>query len=101
MNHIKSKKRLLAILLCLCLTLVLSLSYYYIFTNSKHICSGHDCRVCEQLQIAEHLIEQIKHAIVPTVIIIMTVLLVYHFKKLVDTLFEKDSPVDRKVRLNH
>lgn len=101
MNVNNSKRSLMAFVLCASLILVLCFSYLYIVTHNNHHCSGHECPVCEQIQIAEHMIEQIKNAMITIDVIFMVAFFVCHLLEMTYVLLEKDSPVKRKVRLNN
>lgn len=101
MNVNSSKRSLMAFVLCTALILVLSFSYLYIFSNNNHQCSEHECPVCEQIQIAEHIIEQVKNAIITIAVLCMTVFFICHLLDMTYVLLVKDSLVKRKVRLNN
>lgn len=101
MNMNSSKRSLMAFILCASLVLVISFSYLYIFSHNNHSCSGQECPVCEQIQIAEHMIEQIKNAMITIAVIYMTVFFVCRLLEMTCVLLENDSPVKRKVRLNN
>lgn len=99
--NLKSKKSIMAFVLCICLIAMLSLSYLYIFTHNNHNCTGRDCPVCEQIHIAEHIIEQIRNAINIVAVFYTAVFFLCHCIEMTYILLEKDSPVKRKVRLNN
>lgn len=96
-----NRRSVLAIVLCVCLIMVISFSYLYIFTHSNHHCTGNECPVCEQIHIAEHMIEQIKSAIINLAVLISAVFFVCHLVKMAYILVENDTLVKQKVRLNN
>jgi hypothetical protein len=96
-----NRRSFLAIMLCVCLIIVLSLSYLYIFTHSKHHCTGNECPVCEQIHVAEHIIEQIKSAITTIAVNVSAVFFVCRFFKMTYILVDNNTLVKQKVRLNN
>lgn len=101
MKKTNFRKSLLAVIMCACLIIVLSLSYLFIITHKEHHCSGHNCSVCEQLQIAENIIGQIKLAFKTVTVLISAILFIYYCVKVVYIFYESDTPIKRKVRMNH
>ncbi len=101
MNKTNFRKRILALAMCACLIIVLSLSYLFIINHKEHHCSGKNCSVCEQLQIAENIIGQIKLALKAVAVLTSAILFVYYSIKIVYIFLKNDTPIKRKVRMNH
>lgn len=100
MNNTNLRKSMIAIIMCVCLIMVLSLSYLFIVTNEEHHCTGKHCPICEQIQLAEHIIEQIKIAIKTVAVLISAIIFIYYSIKVVYIFDESNTPVKRKVRMN-
>jgi hypothetical protein len=96
-----NRKKMIAWFICIFLIMVLSLSYLFIVTHKKHQCTGDKCPICEQLQLAEHIIAQIKTAVLPAIILLVSNIFVYESKKNVHIFHESDTLIKRKVRLNN
>lgn len=101
MNNKISKKSMLALFMCVCLSLVLSLSYLYVFTHIKHQCTQSECPVCERIQVAAHMIEQIRNTVLGIAVLITAVFFACYFKKITYLFIVSNTPVRNKVRLNN
>jgi hypothetical protein len=101
MKQIKHWKKGIAIFLCICLISVLSLSYFFIVTHERHHCTGKNCTVCEQLQIAEQIIGQMKFTILTAVAVLFAYLFLCEEIHMVSFCIVINTPVKQKVRMNH
>lgn len=71
----KWTKKAAILLTVLFFVLSFSLSFYYIADNAHHHCSGEDCPVCAEIDIAVHLLTSVKY--VPILSACLAVLYVF------------------------
>ncbi|MFA9377342.1 MAG: hypothetical protein ACERKZ_11390 [Lachnotalea sp.] len=101
MNRKIMRKKYLAVFMCMCVVALISLSYLFIVTHAEHNCTGKDCPICAQIQVAQHFIEQIKTAIITVAVFISAIILSYYNKKVVCIFEESNTLIKQKVRLNN
>lgn len=80
---------------------MLFMSEVFIFTHLRHECTGRDCKVCAEIQIAENVVRQIGTAIVVDVVLLFYIHKINSQKRYVimNEIFR--SLVSDKVRLNN
>jgi hypothetical protein len=84
-----------------CLALLAVFAEIFIFTHLIHDCTGEDCAICEQIEIAQRVLEKLGR-IAAAVFLAFTIadytkLLV---KPSVAFLFQPSTPVSLKIRIN-
>jgi hypothetical protein len=96
----KSIKIELAFCMAFLILGVLFSSVVYILNNSHHVCSGKDCAVCAELQLAEAALNQMSSAILFYPVLFALAFIYAGSKSIVDPVYLIHTPVHMKVRLN-
>ena len=102
MQNIDRRKSLLAAVILICFVAVVLLSSLFIVTHIDHECTGHDCPICHQIQIAENSLQQIGICLV---VFFFSIVATFRFRKMLCrngyNIVLSVSPVSLKVRMNN
>lgn len=95
----KKTNRVLAVIFAVLITLVVIFSVSFISDNAHHDCLGENCPICEQMQIAENIINKIS-TVMLVVVVGLFLCLLAHFCHRENRVFTvTKSPILLKVKL--
>ncbi len=97
----KTKQRGAACIMAVMMLLVVLLSSFFIAVHADHDCTGEDCPICASIQHCENAIRGIGSGVTAVSAVIVPVLISLLLISGGVALFQFDTPVSTKVRLNN
>lgn len=76
-------------------------SVFFLVNNAHHDCTGENCPICEQLQIAENIVNKLSTAIVSIAAAIFLCVSAQTCSSSYHYIIVEDSPVRLKVKMLH
>lgn len=92
--------KILAVVLAFFLFLTVILSFHFIATHLKHACTGEDCPICYELQIAEAIIKQVSLGVIGILLFAYLIIHFYFCTHIFLSSTSKRNPIKDKIRMN-
>jgi len=96
-NNLKNK---IAFCMAILILFVIFNAEIFIIKNIHHNCSGKNCPICEEIQIAEAMIQQFGSAVPTVMFLIVFVIFIAEIISITNQVILFSTPVEMKVRMN-
>lgn len=95
----KRTSKMVAVLLAILISFGMGYSAHYISSNTHHECSEEACPICEQLSIAEGILQKISTAVIIMIGVFLVCNLAHIFVSQYNCVILYQSPIQVKVKL--
>ncbi len=103
MSHhdIKKMKKIMSCIIGIVILFIVMFSAFYISHEIEHECTGEDCPVCACIAQCENTLHQICEFIIPQIVTILIPLISIMSVNIFINILVFETPVSKKVRLDH
>lgn len=95
----RKKLNAIAVVTALIFLITMLYSMFFIAQNTHHDCTNENCPICEQLQMAESMVQRVSAVILVVVSSIFVYILANNFKYVYEHIITFISPIKLKVKL--
>ncbi len=100
MECYSKQKRILAFLLSICLVAIITCSMVFIVTHINHNCSGEDCPICAEIQVAEAVIHRFSTAVAVLICCGAAFATISHIDSHFQCFIQANTLINKKVRMD-
>jgi len=95
----KDMRKVISILAALLIVATMFFSALFISSNINHDCTGENCPICEQMQVADNVLTKLSLAIISTVIVLYLCVQAQDVVADISNVITYLSPVRLKVKM--